>query len=152
MNHDEIIHWGPISVAEVVGIGASADSDHRRWPSRDAGIQALAVTGVNHLARRPFAELSGGEQRRVSLARAFAQDPLLLVLDEPTAGLDQESRGALLETIESAAGERGISVLMVTHDPFDHALGGWQALALKDGRLGPAVSESSHAAAAGSEK
>ena len=79
---------------------------------------------MNHLARRPFAELSGGEQRRVSLARAFAQDPLLLVLDEPTAGLDQKSREVLLELIESAAGERGIAVLMVTHDPFDHSLGG----------------------------
>jgi ABC-type Mn2+/Zn2+ transport system ATPase subunit len=129
----------PISAAEVVGIGAPHIQGRGRHAVREAAIKALDLTGVGHLDRRPFAELSGGEQRRVSLARAFAQAPLLLVLDEPTAGLDQDSRSTLLGLIELAAGERGIAVLMVTHDPFDHALGGWRVLHLQDGRLGPAV-------------
>ena len=128
----------PINVQEVVGIGALSVPYPSRHAAREAAMRALSLTGVEHLSRRPFTELSGGEQHRVSIARALAGDPELLVLDEPTAGLDHGSRASLLQLIELAARDRKIAVLMVTHDPFDGSLDGWKIYTLTEGQLSPA--------------
>lgn len=77
--------------------------------------EALARVGLTHLATRPARRLSGGEQQRLSLARALVTDPEVLLLDEPTANLDP----AAVQTIESIvldAANRGTKILFVTHD------------------------------------
>jgi iron complex transport system ATP-binding protein len=77
--------------------------------------EALRVTGMEAYGTRPFAALSGGEKQRVVLARALAQDPRLLLLDEPTAHLDLKHRLAIYGLLERLHGE-GITAVVVSHD------------------------------------
>jgi ABC-2 type transport system ATP-binding protein len=71
--------------------------------------------GLSDIAKKPCRQLSGGTKRRVELARALMTEPALLVLDEPTQGLDPKSRKELVETVFLLARERGLSVLWATH-------------------------------------
>ncbi len=75
----------------------------------------LARVGLAERARDRVRLLSGGQKRRVELARALLHDPALLLLDEPTAGLDMESRGFLLEHVRRLCREQGLAVLWATH-------------------------------------
>ena len=87
----------------------------RRRLERDAVDRALAAVGLEESARRPVAELSGGQQRRVLLARALTTDPDLLLLDEPTAGVDEASR-RLVDAALASARTAGAAVVVVTHE------------------------------------
>lgn len=78
--------------------------------------RAMAKTGVNHLAERSIATLSGGEKQRVIIARALCQEPQILLLDEPTANLDLGYQHTLLELIAGLNTERGITVIAAIHD------------------------------------
>ena len=96
--------------------------------------RALESLGLAALAGRPVTEVSGGERQLALVARALAQEPKLLVMDEPTASLDFGNQVKVLEKISSLA-ETGISVLFSSHDP-DHAfLGAKRALLLGEGRV-----------------
>jgi len=75
----------------------------------------LARVGLLERARDRVRLLSGGQKRRVELARALVHEPALLLLDEPTAGLDMESRGFLLDHVRGLCRERGLAVLWATH-------------------------------------
>jgi ABC-type sulfate/molybdate transport systems ATPase subunit len=86
-----------------------------------AALAALRRLGVEHLADRPAPALSGGEAQRVSLARALALDPRLLLLDEPAAGLDAEGRRSFLDDLAGLLADRAITVVHVSHRP-DEAL------------------------------
>ncbi|WP_273842388.1 energy-coupling factor ABC transporter ATP-binding protein [Rubrobacter calidifluminis] len=77
--------------------------------------RALAALDASHLAERSIYALSGGEKRRVAIAGVLAMEPEVLVLDEPTAGLDPASRRALISLIGDLAGE-GRSVVLISHD------------------------------------
>ncbi len=81
--------------------------------------RSLALVGLEHLARRPIAEVAYGERRRVEIAMALAQKPRLLLLDEPLAGLSREERSALKQLI--AGIPREVTVVMIEHD-MDTAL------------------------------
>jgi ABC-type Fe3+/spermidine/putrescine transport system ATPase subunit len=78
-------------------------------------LEALERLRVAHLADRPARALSGGEQQRVSLARALALDPAVLLLDEPAAGLDAQSRTAFFADLERALEDRATTVVLVSH-------------------------------------
>ena len=76
----------------------------------------MAAFGVSHLADHPFGSLSEGEAQRVQLARALMSDPEVLILDEPTAGLDLGARETLVSALdEIIAGKRSPQVVLVTH-------------------------------------
>ena len=77
---------------------------------------ALARSGVTDLARRQMSELSGGQLQRVLLARALVAKPDLLLLDEPTAGLDQPGSAAFYALIDAVRRETGCAVLMISHE------------------------------------
>ena len=79
-------------------------------------LQCLAATGAQEFARKRFAELSGGQKQRVLIARALATKPNVLVLDEPTAGVDSAATEALLTFITQIHQKRGLTILLVTHD------------------------------------
>jgi len=79
-------------------------------------MNALARTGTSHLRDRPIGELSGGERQRVMLARALAQEPDVLLLDEPTSHLDISYQFEVMDLVKGLNRERGLTVLAVLHD------------------------------------
>jgi iron complex transport system ATP-binding protein len=110
---------GMLSARELAGLGRTPHLGlGGRMSARDHAVVAWALdaVGATHLADRPASELSDGERQRVLTARALAQEPTLLVLDEPTAFLDVPSRVALVELLRAAAREHHLAVVMSTHD------------------------------------
>lgn len=82
----------------------------------EGALKALETLGIAHLADRSSAELSGGEQQLVLIARAIAQNAKILIMDEPTSGLDFGNRYRVLQRVRGLA-DAGYSVLLSTHDP-----------------------------------
>ncbi len=78
--------------------------------------ECLRATGAEDFARKQFAELSGGQKQRVLIARALATKPNILVLDEPTAGVDAAATQTLMAFISQIHQERQLTILLVTHD------------------------------------
>jgi iron complex transport system ATP-binding protein len=109
----------PFSVEQLVLMGRYPHGPGRFFESEDdraLARAAMAATGVLDLAALPLEQLSGGERQRAMLARALAQQPRLLVLDEPTSHLDlryQAETAALLRRVNA---EQGMTVLLVSHD------------------------------------
>jgi ABC-type cobalamin/Fe3+-siderophores transport system ATPase subunit len=109
----------PLSVRELVETGRYPHLGMWRRPrsaDRRAVHDALLRCDVAHLADRPIATLSGGERQRVRLARALAQQPTALALDEPTASLDIHHEMAILELLRALATDDGVTILVITHN------------------------------------
>jgi len=127
----------PVSVAEVVAAGlAPAKGLFKRmgradWSRVDGAIEAV---GLGHLSGECLFELSGGQQQRAILARALVADPELLLLDEPTTGIDQRLRPALAEELRRRA-DSGVTVVAVSHDPDDFHTVCDRILVVVEGRL-----------------
>jgi iron complex transport system ATP-binding protein len=132
----------PFTVREMVLMGRTAHVGLFGGPTRrdrDAAAAALALLGIIHLADRPYTQVSGGERQLTLIARALAQEPDILVLDEPTASLDFGNQVRVLTQVRTLA-EQGIAVILSTHDPDQAFLTGDPAALLHGGRvtrLGP---------------
>ncbi|MBV8067378.1 MAG: metal ABC transporter ATP-binding protein [Candidatus Eremiobacteraeota bacterium] len=115
----EAVDWSfPATVWDVVAMGRFARL--RFWErfgahDREAVRRALQLVGMTALQRRHIAHLSGGQQQRTFVARAIAQEPQLLLLDEPTTGVDAATEEALCKIVRELVA-RGMPVLMATHD------------------------------------
>ena len=133
----------PFTVAELVLMGRYPHAPRRFFETDDdvaTARRAMALTGVEELADAPVDSLSGGERQRVILARALAQDPTLLVLDEPTAHLDLRYQAECVGLLQRLNRERRLTVLLVSHDLNLAAEVADRLLLLADGRvagLGP---------------
>ncbi len=81
--------------------------------------RSLDSVGMWEMRHKKIGELSGGQKQRISLARVFAMDPDLFVLDEPTAGMDSESRDAFYKLLKHNTEVHDKGILMVTHDHLE---------------------------------
>jgi iron complex transport system ATP-binding protein len=109
----------PFRAIDVVLSGRTPHAPRFGFESdRDHAIarQSLEAAGAAHLADRCLTALSGGERQMVILARALAQEPRILLLDEPAASLDLKHRANLMRTLAGLRETRGLSVVMITHD------------------------------------
>jgi zinc transport system ATP-binding protein len=109
----------PASVYEIVLSGNVGGIGGRPFYTKNEKGKAeenLALLGITGLRNRAFRELSGGEQRRTLLARALCAYRKLLILDEPTAGLDPLVTGTVYGLLQKINREKGISIVMVSHD------------------------------------
>ncbi|MDR2075363.1 MAG: ABC transporter ATP-binding protein [Desulfovibrio sp.] len=128
----------PLTVFETVLAGTYGRLGLFKKPGKrekDLALRSLEAVGLAGLAGRPVGHLSGGERQRAALARALAQEPDLLLLDEPTASLDWQAQREILRTIDDLRRRFRLSVIMVSHDlnaVFHLAA---KVAMLKDGRL-----------------
>ena len=109
----------PVSVRDVVMMGRTCCIGLFRFPGREdreAVDESIRMVGLEGLERRPIGELSGGQQKRAFLARALCLETRILLLDEPTAGLDMESQARFLDLLTRLKRERDLTVLFVSHD------------------------------------
>lgn len=120
-------HFAPVfsySVLDVVVMGRARHVGLFASPSandRIAAEAALDQLGLAQLAQRSVTTLSGGERQLVLIARALASEADILLLDEPASALDFHNQAAVLSTLRRLAAERGLTVVMTTHEPT-HAL------------------------------
>lgn len=98
------------------------------------GRSLLERVGLGDRTQHRPDELSGGQQQRVALARALVADPRILLADEPTGNLDSEAGGKVLDLLDEARRERGLTVLLVTHDPGVAARAD-RVVRLRDGKI-----------------
>jgi ABC-type Mn2+/Zn2+ transport system ATPase subunit len=128
----------PLSASQVAQMGSWRDLPFWRLAGareRSRTRAALEACRASELASQRYAELSGGQRQRVLLARALASDPELLLLDEPTAGIDPATERSIFDLLRSLREARGLSIWIVTHHV--HALAGRadRTLILSDGRV-----------------
>jgi putative ABC transport system ATP-binding protein len=110
--------WENVAVARVLA-GASLPR------AKERALELLAYLGVERRGEAMPSELSGGEAQRVAIARALANDPRIILADEPTAALDSQRAGIVMDLLRKVAQERRAAVIVVTHDEkifdrFDH--------------------------------
>ncbi|MFW6215799.1 MAG: ABC transporter ATP-binding protein [Alkalispirochaetaceae bacterium] len=125
------------SVTEYVLLGRSAHRPSWAAPTaadRDSVATALSRAGVERLRNRNIQELSSGELQLVSVARALAQEPEILLMDEPTSHLDPANAVSVFRLIRALAGE-GLTVLFTSHDPQHARQVADEAVLLESGRV-----------------
>ncbi|WP_075982323.1 metal ABC transporter ATP-binding protein [Bacillus massilinigeriensis] len=109
----------PATVQEVVASGLTKKIGLFKMKNkahREKINQAIESVGLSHYAKQNIGELSGGQQQRVFIARALVSDPSLLILDEPTVGVDAKNVQSFYQMLDDLNKKRGITLVLVTHD------------------------------------
>ena len=112
----------------MIGIGVP------RAERRTRAEELLQAVGLGHRLKSVATKLSGGERQRVSIARALANGPGLILADEPTGDVDSKTGDQIMECIQESRRRVGATLVVVTHNP-DLAKGADRALHMKDGRF-----------------
>lgn len=131
-----VLHF--VTMGRAPHIGAFQKPKESDFEAAESALRALSI---EHLASRPYTEISGGERQQTVIARALAQKPKAILFDEPTAHLDYGNQHRILRLIRSLS-EQGYGIIITTHNP-DHALllGGRAAILSRDGALVSGPSE-----------
>jgi len=124
---EEVVMLGRTPFLKVFSDGARGD--------RAVVNQAMELVGITHLRERFFSELSGGERQKVILGMALAQQPRLLLLDEPTAHLDINHQVEILQLLKRLNHEHGITIIAAMHDLNLASLYFQRLVLLKEGRV-----------------
>jgi zinc/manganese transport system ATP-binding protein/zinc transport system ATP-binding protein len=115
----ESVDWNfPVTVEQVVMMGRCRNMALWPWPSREDRVHVLGILdrlGMRQVSHRHIRELSGGQQQRVFLARALVGNPKILILDEPTAGVDMQTQHNVLHLL-GELNQDGVSIVITTHD------------------------------------
>ncbi|KAF0182497.1 MAG: zinc transport system ATP-binding protein [Nitrospirae bacterium] len=110
----------PATVQEIISLGLlstkPAFPKRRTAGEEEAVMRALELLGIKDLRRKMIGELSGGQQQRVFIARALVNSPELLILDEPTAALDPDTRERFYELLDSLNRKQKTTIILITHD------------------------------------
>jgi len=128
----------PFSVTEMVLMGRSPHLGIlgiEKEKDIKLAKQAMNFTEVKHLAHRKLNQLSGGERQRVFIARAICQEPQVILLDEPTASLDLAHQVKIMDLMDRLKREKGITIIMVSHDLNIAAMYGDRVLLLNKGQV-----------------
>lgn len=123
----EIVLMGRSPYLGMLGLEQEIDLEIAR--------QAIHFTGIEHLAHRKLEQLSGGEQQLVFVARAICQQPQVILLDEPTSSLDLAHQVRLMDLMERLKTDKGVTVVMVSHDVNLAAMYGNRLLLLNQGQI-----------------
>lgn len=137
----------PVSVEEVVRSGLAAQLGLLGRPTagqRERLAHVLELLGVAHLRAAPMTRLSGGQQQRALIARALVTSPRVLVLDEPTTGVDAEARGVLRATLDHLVRLESVAVVYVSHDPEGFAGLAHRVVEVRGGLVVPCADPSAH--------
>ena len=125
------------SVMEYVLLGRAPYLGILQMPSDEdyqTVSEILKALKLTHLTHRVVLDLSGGERQMVLLARALAQQPRILLLDEPTSHLDLSNKGHILSILRDLA-EQGVTVIFTTHDPYTAVLTAHYLILMREGRI-----------------
>ncbi|MFC1886588.1 ABC transporter ATP-binding protein [Thermodesulfobacteriota bacterium] len=128
----------PFTVIEVVMMGRSPHQGMlamERPSDLEIARESLLFTGIEHLADRKMDQLSGGERQLVFIARAICQQPKIILLDEPTASLDPAHQVRIMDMMERLKSEKGVTVVMVSHEVNLAAMYGNRLLLLREGSI-----------------
>jgi iron complex transport system ATP-binding protein len=128
----------PFTVTEIVLMGRSPYLGMLGLEQEidlEIAQQAITFTGIEHLAHRKLDQLSGGEQQRVFIARAICQQPQVILLDEPTSSLDLAHQVRLMDLMERLKTDKGVTIVMVSHDVNLAAMYGNRLLLLNQGQI-----------------
>jgi zinc transport system ATP-binding protein len=128
----------PASVREIVEASLFSQVGLMRFPKkahRAKAAQALELVGMAGYEKRLIGQLSGGQQQRVMLARVLAGAPEVMILDEPTSGVDSETIRALYALMTQLNRDQGLTIIMVTHDVARAAGAASRVLCLEEGSL-----------------
>jgi len=118
---DKIQDFFPATVLEVVLLNLRQEIGYFHFVKerhREQARKALNMVGMEAYEKHLMRELSGGQRQRVMIAKAIVQEPELLILDEPTTGLDKKAVEDLFDTLTKLQHEKGMSILMISHDLF----------------------------------
>ena len=130
---------GSLTAADIVkcGLHAALEPWWHRYSEADErrALELLARVGLDGYGERTFATLSSGERQRALLARTLMSDPEILLLDEPTAGLDLGGRESLVAALDSVANDAGPATVFVTHHVEDIPVTATHLLAIGSGRV-----------------
>jgi zinc transport system ATP-binding protein len=117
--HQNIDPNFPATVLDIALMGRYRSAGAMRWPGkkdRERALRALATMGVDELKDFQYSQLSGGQQQRISIARALAGEPRMLILDEPSTGIDVVGQEDFYHLLKGLQKKMNLTILMVSHD------------------------------------
>jgi zinc transport system ATP-binding protein len=109
----------PATALDIVLMGRYKAAGFLKWPGkkdREKALKCLSIMGVEELQNTQYSQMSGGQQQRVSIARALAADPKILVLDEPSTGIDVVGQEDFYHLLKGLQKKMNLTILMVSHD------------------------------------